>query len=537
MELTPTPRLDPDEHVEILQRQNAIKRELLRKSKECGIAFYRPHYYQHLFHSSRAKRRGLFAGNRYGKSKGGAAETVAWMLGERPWYKVPFDVLGVDHVLGKNRRVIIKHHHDGYAAHPLVKQGIPPWPTKQVVVCANWDKVHEIWTAQDADRPGKIWELLPRGFVKKAIKNHEGVIDELYGENGSLLKFMSVDAFKRNNQVAESSDWDRGALDEPAPRGLWKGIARGLVDRGGQGDFALTSLEEIWIYDYFVKPENLTSTEDKLYGVPAKDEALPDAKVPRECFTATIWDNPHLTDENIDTFELELDEDEKECRMQGVPLELSGLIYKEFKRDRHILTAPPDGWTDFHLPAKSCILHVRVDTHPVKPNAVLFSAVGPAEIPVCCNEIFRACDADTLCDLISSYIELTGCFLGSLKLDPSAWIKDPSTRVTSIAKTFMAHGLSIRPASKDLENGILITKSALKRDRVLFTPTCRRTLWEFSRYRYDPESGKPVDENDHMMENLYRLCIDRLTWFNPDVAAGFAIEDQAFTKADLSTNY
>ncbi len=509
-----------EDDVELLQRQNSIDRELLRLQKQCGIAFYRPHKYQHLFHSSPNKRRGLFAGNRFGKSQANGAETVAWMLGERPWYKVPFDIYGTEHELGKGRKTIKVSHHDGHPNHPLVKQGIPPYPTKQVVVCTNWDKVHEIWTSQEADRPGKLWQLLPRDFVRKTVRNHEGVIDEVYGNNGSLLKFISVDAFKRNKLIAESSDWDRGSIDEPAPQQLWKGISRGLTDRDGQGDFTLTSLEEVWIFDYF----NLAELGPD----------SPDVCRDRQSFRATIWDNPFLSDISIARYEAELDPDERECRLQGIPLELVGLIYKEFKREKHVLSGLPEGWRDWHLPDPKHLLYARVDTHPVKPNAVLFAAVGPLEVPVCCNEIYSPCDADLLCETINKYVTLTGCFLAGIKLEPAAWIKDPSTRSVSIANRFAAHGLFVRPASKDMDNGILCTKSSLRQGRVLFTPTCRRTLWEFSRYRYNPTTGRPVDEEDHMMENLRRLCIDPLPYFDPDRAAGEAIPDAPMERADLS---
>lgn len=509
------------ESLELLQRSNEVKRQLLAAAKSCGIAFYRPHWKQHLFHTSPHKRRGFFAGNRTGKSKCNAAETVAWMLGERVWYKTPFDVFGIDHDgKGNNRTNVIKYHHDGRPDHPFVRLGIPSYPTKQLVVCSNWDKVHEIWTSQEADRPGKIWELLPRGFAKRAVKNHEGVIDEIYGTNGSLLKYLSVDAFKRNQLVAESSDWDRVSFDEPAPIKLWKGCARGLTDRDGQGDFTLTSLEELWIYDYFNKAELA--------------EDAPDVCLDREAISATIWDNPFLSDLSIARFEAELDDDEKDCRLSGIPLELSGLIYKGFKRDVHVLPSLPDGWRDWHLPARSCILHCRVDTHPVNPHAVMFAAVGPSEIPVVCHEIYKACDADTLCEMINDYVKLTGCFLGSLKVEPGAWNNDPATRTASIASYFFKHNLFPVKAPKDLSTGILIVKGALKNQRVFFTPECRRTFWEFARYRYDPETGKPVDENDHMMENLYRLLITPTRWFDPDKAAGFAISDAPFEHADLS---
>lgn len=511
--------------VELLQRQVEIQRELIRLAKENGIALYRPHYYQHLFHSSPAKRRGVFTGNRFGKSKLDGAETVAWALLERTWYKAAFDIWGVE-IDGTKRTKVLRLHHPGGEDHPLVRQGIPAYPTKQLIVCANWDKVDQIWTSQSADRPGYIWQFMPKGFAK-GYTNHAGVIAQIVCTNGSVIDFMSVDAYKKNRMVAESSDYDRVAFDEPAPRSLWKGVARGLVDRNGQADFALTALEEAWIPEKF-------DGDPAIKGGSGDDDDRPFRLDLRFSLRASMRDNPHLSDQSILDYENELTEDERECRINGIPLEYSGLVYKEFKRDVHLLTSPPEGWRDYSLPHKSCILHVRVDTHPVKPHAVMFAAVGPSEIPIVCHELYESCDADTLCTRIKAYVALTGCYLGSLKVEPAAWNPDPATKTASIASYFYKHGLFPTKAPKDLSTGIIITRGKLKNRQVLFSPLLRRTLWEFSRYRFDPETGKPIDEDDHMMENLYRLLIGRTPWFDPDSAAGFPVEDEPIITADLS---
>jgi hypothetical protein len=510
---------------DILRRQVEIQRALIKLAKEDGLAFYRPHYYQHLFHSSPAKRRGAFTGNRFGKSKMDGAETAAWAKGERTWYKVPFDIYGVD-IQNTSRTKVLRLHHNGHPDHPLVRQGIPPYPTKQLIVCANWNKVDEIWTSQSSDRPGYIWQFLPKGFAR-GYTNHAGVISNIVCINGAVIDFMSVDSFKKDKMVAESSDYDRVVFDEPAPRQLWKGIARGLVDRGGQADFALTALREAWIPEKFDGDPDVKS--------PGEDDDRPFRVDMRYSFRASMRDNPHLTDQDIADYENELTEDERECRINGIPLEYSGLVYKNFKRDVHVLKDVPPGWKDYHLPHRSCILHCRVDTHPVNPHAVMFAAVGPSELPIVCHEIYQACDADTLCEMINAYVRLTGCFLGSLKVEPAAWNNDPATRTASIASFFFKHGLFPQKAPKDLSTGILIVKGKLHKREVLFSPNLRRTLWEFSRYRYDPETGNPIDENDHMMENLYRLLITPTRWFDPDKAAGFAIGDAPFSHHESLT--
>lgn len=517
----PSPVLTAED-IELLQRQVEIQRQLIRLVKEDGLSLYRPHWYQHLFHSSTAKRRGAFTGNRFGKSKMDGAETAAWAKGERTWYKAPFDIFGVE-IHGGVRVRVLKGHHDGGTNHPLVRSGIPPYPTKQLIVCANWNKVDEIWTSQQADRPGYIWQFLPKGFGK-GFTNHAGVIANITCTNGAIIDFMSVDAFKKNHMIAESSDYDRVVFDEPAPRKLWKGVARGLVDRNGQADFALTALEEAWI------PEKFDGEENKKGGV-GDDDDRPFRAAMRFSFRASMKDNPHLTDQAIADYENELTEDERECRINGIPLEYSGLVYKEFKKDLHVLGDVPKEWLSWSQPTRSSILHIRIDTHPVKPHAVMFAAVGPSEIPVIYHEIYRSCDADTLCDLINEHVRSTGCYIGSLHMEPGAWINDPATKTASIASYFAKHGLFPRKATKDLKSGIIIVRAAFKNSKVFISPECRRTLWELSRYRYDPETSNPIDEEDHMMENLYRLLIHPTSWFNPDTAAGEAIEDDDFAHA------
>lgn len=508
--------LDQDELVEVLRRQVEIQRRLLEITKTVGIAAYRPHWKQHLFHSSAAKRRGFFAGNRTGKSQSSCAETVAWAIGERPWYKIPFDI--------RNRKGVLLHRHEGGANHPLIRQGIPPWPTKQLIITTDWDKVDEIWTGQRGDRPGKIWQMLPNGWVDDRPghgirRNHSGAIDTIEGRNGAMIKFDTVQSFIKDPQGSESSEWDRVAGDEPFPEDMWKASARGLIDRNGQGDFTLTALKERWIYDYFFEVIGQSAT----------------LKTGRYAVEATTYDNPFMSDEAIQLFEADLTEDEKQCRIHGKPLELSGLVYKEFQYDKHVLQSIPDGWRDYHLPSKDHIIEVRIDPHPQTPHAVLFLAIGPSQIPVICHEIWLACDARELAATISGYVQSTGCFVNTIKSDPAAWVPDSITRVASVAQTFQDCGLIISKASKDKTNGILNLRSVLKSPNGLrFAPTLRRTLWEISRYCYDKEN-KPIDKDDHMMENLYRLLIDKPTWFDPDKALGTPVTDMEIIDCNLTT--
>lgn len=480
-----------DEHSTLLlkQRELELLKARLALVKDHGLAFYRPHEKQHLYHSSPAKRRGLFAGNRFGKSEASAAETVAWFLGERTWYKYIFPIFG----MREGKKVVISMH-EGHENHPLVRQGIPRYATKQLIITTDWKKVDIVWTSPAGAEPGKLWKFIPRSAHINTKKNHEGVIDQVFNEDtGSIIRFTTEQAFLKNPQSVESTDNDRVGIDEPVVHELWVGVARGLIDRDGQADFTLTSLRERWIYDYFNPEESPTESRDAV--------------------RATTYDNPYNTPEAIARFELELTEEERSCRLNGLPLELSGLVYKEFSKHRHVLTTLPPGWSSWDNPPLDYTIYTSLDTHIQTPNAGLFAAVAPTGTVIVYSEIWSACVADDLAVLVNS--RHLNRSLGFIKCDPFAWIEDPVYRM-SMAVRLSQLGVNVEKASKAKDFGITNMRSLLKQDKVFFAPSLKRFFWEISRYHYDKDN-KPVDKDDHLMECMYRLFINPLTYIDPFV--------------------
>ena len=491
-----TEQIDPG-LVLLKQRELELLRSKLALIKDHGLDYYRPHEKQHQFHQSSAKRRGFFAGNRTGKSECDAAETVAWFIGERSWYKHRFPIFGVRDGV----RTIISYH-EGHENHPLVRQGIPQHATKQLVVTTDWKKVDEVWTSALGDPPGKIWKFMPANLKVETRRNHEGIIDRIYNPTTqAVIRFTNEQAFIKNPQSGESTDYDRVAIDEPISNEMWTAHARGLIDRDGQGDFTLTSLRERWIYDYF-NPDDAADARDDRFSL-----------------RATMHDNPFLSAVAKQRYIDELTEDEIECRVNGLPLELSGLVYKEFKREQHVLTQLPAGWTSWTSPPLDHTIYVSIDVHSQTPQAAMFVAVGPTGRPIVYDEIWRACNADELAAEV--LLRIAGRTIGFCKCDPRAWDEDPVYHV-SMAQRFFANGLFVEKSSKALTFGISNMKSVFKRDAVHFAPTVKRTLWELARWHYDKEN-KPIDRDDHFMECMYRIFINTLVW--NDVKASQPIED------------
>src|SRR4029077_17851335 len=313
--------------VEAIAKLNELRadREKLRRAKllrqSYGLDFYRPHWKQDKFHAAGHKT-GRYArtGNRGGKTKCGAAEDVAWLIGGRTWYRNSFDVF--------DGEWNVVRRHVGSQNHELVTKGIPPHPVKGLLVVNDWDKATEIFTnrAGSYENWGELFKLIPTDALGKPHVSRGGHIDQIpvkrlteFGGGESVLYVDTVESYKHANMSAESSYWDFFHLYEPCPRPMFVAHKRGLVDRNGKFWVNCTPLSEMWINDEFVPPDR--------HVVEAAPEGLDWGS--RFMITWSIYDNPYNGREAIAEFEEGLTREEKECRLHGLPLNMAGLIYKE----------------------------------------------------------------------------------------------------------------------------------------------------------------------------------------------------------------
>jgi hypothetical protein len=456
-----------DQSAELLLNKQAQLRLQQRKIdalRRDGLPFYRPHPKQDRFHRSLAKRRGVFTGNRFGKSTMGCAEDCAWLRGERVWLP---------------------------ANDPSRRLGIPQRPVKGLVVANDWDKVKEIWTGDD----GKIWKFFPRETLAKTARNHSGAVDTLVVKSPfsglSTLRFDTVQSFKSNPLGSESSDWDFIHVDEPCPEKMFKSAARGLVDRGGFAWFTLTSIAEPWITDAF-EPGGV------FYDIGYKIEG-------------TIWDNIYLSAENIEDYKRTLDADEIECRLYGLPMHKAGLVYKQFQWDKHVLETVPKGWRSMSEPPKDWPHYYYIDPHPKVPHMVLLLVCDPRGRLFVYDDIFKRCLISELCKEMRQ--RLDGCHIVRGRIDPLAYIED-QVNGGCWADEFARYGFPVDKAVKDPLHGISRVQDLLVSDpqMIWFSPAAKRTLWEIQRFTWDPENNKPVDTDDHAMECLYRAVLDEPCW-------------------------
>ena len=65
-----------------------------------------------------------------------------------------------------------------------------------------------------------------------------------------------------------------------------------------------------------------------------------------------------------------------------------------------------------------------------------------------------------------------------------------------------------------------------------------RTIYEIEGYMWDKDTQKPQDKDDHMMENLYRICLLNTRYSEPmDFLMDSEPESAYASGRDLMTGY
>lgn len=498
-----------------LEAEKARLLEIRRLRQENGIEFYRPHLKQHRFHTCSLTGRYCRTGNRFGKSEMGIAEDISWALGGRLWYRHAFDILNGDGSVSLS--------HPGGAHHPYVTSGIPQRPVKGLILVVDWEKAKSVFTNREGsyENWGKLWKLLPKSAEGKVSNGGRGdrIVQvevkrpQEFGGGSSTISFDTVESYKHNKMGAESDYWDFIHIDEPVPEKLFKAHQRGLMDTGGSYWFTCTPLDEMWINDWFTPPGRQRIETCEL-GLAFATKKSRDPN--RFIITGSTRDNPYQTEEAIVEFEEGLNSEEKSVRIEGIPSAFSGLIYREFQYDIHVLQKLPTGWQAFDDPPKDYTIRVAWDVHDSKPQAVLYAATAPTgEVFIYQEQFFDrviGINAETL------KANLAGRQVIDYIIDPRAVIESPVTD-ESILDELMKYDLWFEKASKDLTLGISKIREKLKErlpngaPTIYFSPQLTQTLFEFQHYVY--KDGKVKDADDHMMENLYRLILNGLEYVHP----------------------
>lgn len=331
-------------------------------------------------------------------------------------------------------------------------------------------------------------------------KRGNGIITDTYwrdDKTGSTIEIMS-----NNQQTKEHEGWSGDLIlyDEPCKREIYIANARGLVDRKGREVFAATLLSDPWIDRDIVKKVD--------------DRGRPVGNI--FWVEGTSYDNVGygITKEGIEQLRSKLTEEEEQARIHGIPQYMSGLVLPQFKRKTHIVE-----W--FEIPLH-WMVDIAIDIHPRERQAVMFVATDPKNERYICDEIWDFGDGTWVAEQIIRKINKNNYRVNRIIIDPLSKgdSNNPETTYEKIYNILAKYGYHLEVATKDKDAGILEIKNHLKgpnnRPSMFMFDTCVRTLYEIEGWMWDKETNKPMKKDDHMMENLYRICLLNTQYYDID---------------------
>lgn len=418
-----------------------------RKSRK--LLYYVPLPKPEIFHMAESSCRAIFGGNRSGKTTAGGMEFLFHTTGIYPkWYPEKMRVYGP--VKG---RIVAKDFQKG------IGEVIIPF----------------------------LEEWLDMSLVARKYRNPIGIPVKWELKNGSVFDILT---HEQNTEQFEGWKGHIAWFDEPPPRDKYIATTRGLVDYKGRHWLTLTPLTQPWIYD-----EIYTKADGKRITV----------------VTTDIRDNIHLTESAIKEFEDMLTEEEKEARLHGRFMHLSGLVYKEFRPDYHICEPfqPPAVWTRYFA----------IDPHERTPTACMWLAVSPQGNMVIYDELWMEGDVESIAHAIHAQ---EGVLVPQVRLmDPH---NDKDNQISggfNIRKEFMKHGVYCQRANSDPTLGKSRIRAALQMKYSSLTKTeapllrvarnCTQTIYEFQHYIWDDYRRNKEEyglkeqvkkKNDHFMDAL-----------------------------------
>lgn len=322
-------------------------------------------------------------------------------------------------------------------------------------------------------------------------------------------------------------------FDEPPPEAILKAtISR--MRKGGIIIIGATPLAgSAYLYDAFAKGNidvDITSQESGAVMKYQRKVGYIEADIESACREHGV--RGHLKHENILQMIAEYSEDEKQARIYGKFQHLVGMVFKQFSRKIHVI--PP-----FNIDLRNYCVYEFLDPHPRNPDAVMWVAVDSKGTKFVVDELFIKVTSEE--DLASRVKAKASQYRIIRRMaDPSAFVANQhNDEGKTLADKLSSYGLSYMPATKQRAMADRRITTALqyveingymqKAPELYVFDTCQRTIWELEHYRWQEYTGKsadlhnpkekPVDKDDHMIENLGRCLYNEPQFIHYTVPA------------------
>ena len=308
--------------------------------------------------------------------------------------------------------------------------------------------------------------------------------------------------------VGKFEGWDGHLFwfDEPPSYDVFIACMRGAVSYGGCAMVTATILKNYWLKEQIYDKWKAGEADYYAVNLEMRDNLIHT----RQWYGKEVKTGG-LSEINIQRFERMLDgnDAEKEVRIKGGFLYLSGLVLDKLNPEKHFL---PEG-NEPNL--DNCTFYEAIDPHPKTPFAVTFLAVTPEGIKYVYDELDIKDTIANICQAIIAKRKGTPRFT---LIDPMAFILDPDTK-KCWADKFKECGVKVTKSfrSEDAKSqGVIRINEALSEEKLFFLDKCQHHkkqaqgwVWDSPRGRAAEkrEAAHPIKKDDHFMENLYRLMV------------------------------
>lgn len=343
---------------------------------------------------------------------------------------------------------------------------------------------------EDIQEQLDIW--LPKYEVRAdgIKKSPAGYITKIFFKNGSKIDFMS---YEQEVKLFEGGSKHWYLFNEPPPRDIFIASQRGLISTNGICWICATPLDQPWMYDeIFLKAD----------------------KKNIEVFNFDIRDNKYLTEEAIKEFEDKLTDDEKEARLHGKFMHLSGLIYKQFNTQIYCKLSfeIPKHWTRYFV----------MDYHSRERVACSWIAVDPKERKYVYDELFINGTIKDIAEAIKSKEKDNR--IHRRHIDPISATPDRITN-SSPLREFARLGINCRPEKRAFSLGKNAVDEALKLDKegqpglIFFKDCVPETIRSFQHYQWDEYASsereakeKPRKKYAHFPDCIRYILVNKPTY-------------------------
>lgn len=396
---------------------------------------YKPHKKQKKFHKANHNGRLYIGGNRSGKTTGGINEDIWWLTGRHPYLELPRPP-----IFGRITTVDFKNGAEEIII-PQLRQWLPP----SNLVNGSWEDSFN----------KNLYKLTLSNGSELEIKSYDQELDKFAGVPRHFTHF-----------------------DEEPPFDIFKECKARLVDYNGRWWMTMTPVEGMtWTYD-----EVWEKAGDTIHVT-----------------TVDIHDNPHLSEEAIETLLEGYDEDERKIRGKGEYVAISGLVFKDFKPELHVIAAGTPNSQDW-------VHYESLDAGFNNPTAHYYHAVNKKTgVVVTYKEHYRS---EWTVEQHSEYIKQSEEeLLKGFGIVPFLRIADPAIKqrqqVTghSIQIEYALNGINFATGgTKDVNAGLDKMINYLRLGKWFITEDCPNLIREARKYKRAQYATSKLREKNNKKE-------------------------------------